>query len=580
MRHIMESIKPSTPKRSTRFTDILNEHTMGKTYMEYARKINNGDATTMDLRGILDDLTNEPKLTHDEIAEFQANIYSIIDHRTRLEEYDISDVQQTPDLASIMEPSMDCINPECANDGDVVYDEQVNDAKCSSCGEWQEQYKLDEDEVAVYQFTLGEEVRVVNDNDDYFGNVGTIVKVSNDERAIVRFGRSRVSYNFDEIEPILSEEVDHTAPANRSDFEPYSLKSFDYQGRGNQKTRYVPARYADNPMQNASQFDEAMQPVPVDDDAIVDWLENYLVNATPDEMNEMASLLDSGSSDQEIRLAIDELSSHDLAQLYGSLNFTSNKPHISEEFFNLMQSDGWDITSNSISKRINNWAEPGTISSGARVVTFEFDDTYRYLSEVDGWGDVLNDWDTRDYHNAEDLKHAIDKYISTFVKGNTVDEATQSWMTTDIAHARPRVENTTSNGLRNSSLNIGDIIRSNNSMHGKVLDIDYPNNMISIQTANGTTMDISGNNAIDIITSVITETDDFDLSDFDMDTAEWDDINDWEVDDELLGESTDSEIDAWMRYYAALPENILLTNFELRNMAEVSVQNGEKIPLK
>ena len=85
--------------------------------------------------------------------------------------------------------------------------------------------------------------------------------------------------------------------------------------------------------------------------------------------------------------------------------------HISDKILAELLRTGWrHKAKDTFTKRIEGYAEAGTVSNGARIVTLEMDATGRWLSRVDGWGKVEKDADLRNYQN--DPRGAIDAVLA------------------------------------------------------------------------------------------------------------------------------------------------------------------------
>lgn len=73
--------------------------------------------------------------------------------------------------------------------------------------------------------------------------------------------------------------------------------------------------------------------------------------------------------------------------------------HTSEKIAELLIEDGFVFKNGEYSKLVNGVAEAGQLSDGARVVRITISEDGRWLSRVDGWGEVEKDVDLRDYYN-------------------------------------------------------------------------------------------------------------------------------------------------------------------------------------
>lgn len=82
---------------------------------------------------------------------------------------------------------------------------------------------------------------------------------------------------------------------------------------------------------------------------------------------------------------------------------------LGEEVQTGLATRGFEQNGETFSKRIENFAEAGTVSDGARVVTLRLDDRQRYLERVDGFGKVEADVDLRRFQDPDD---AIDAVLS------------------------------------------------------------------------------------------------------------------------------------------------------------------------
>lgn len=72
--------------------------------------------------------------------------------------------------------------------------------------------------------------------------------------------------------------------------------------------------------------------------------------------------------------------------------------HIADQIAHHLIATGWQHRKDTLfTKRIENLAEPGAVSSGARVVTLHLDG--RWLSRLHAWGGVERDVDLRNYRN-------------------------------------------------------------------------------------------------------------------------------------------------------------------------------------
>lgn len=74
--------------------------------------------------------------------------------------------------------------------------------------------------------------------------------------------------------------------------------------------------------------------------------------------------------------------------------------HISEQVAAALVADGWRFDGAAYSKRIEGFAEAGTLSDGARIVRLDMGESGRWLTLRDGWGIALGDVDLRNYANA------------------------------------------------------------------------------------------------------------------------------------------------------------------------------------
>jgi len=73
--------------------------------------------------------------------------------------------------------------------------------------------------------------------------------------------------------------------------------------------------------------------------------------------------------------------------------------HISEQVAAALVADGWRFDGAAYSKRIEGFAEAGTMSDGARIVRLDIDESGRWITLRDGWGIVVRDVDLRDHSN-------------------------------------------------------------------------------------------------------------------------------------------------------------------------------------
>lgn len=68
---------------------------------------------------------------------------------------------------------------------------------------------------------------------------------------------------------------------------------------------------------------------------------------------------------------------------------------------------GFKTTETTARKRVRGFADPGTISDGTRILQLQWCPRFRYLSIVNGWGEVECDVDKRDFMHPRGLVTAL-----------------------------------------------------------------------------------------------------------------------------------------------------------------------------